>query len=224
MGSLSGPKFRPRRWVIALALVAGACTALWLWWKQAIRIELNPALAAGTQSAGEPGVTHPDFRGEWKLDVEASDSVDPLLKAKGIGFARRMAMVNLPVTNVIRGDHRRLFITVRMTPIIEQTEELPTDGTPTKSASPEDGKLLDSQTRWSADGQSLITTTVDEMDGKPIRLTVTRSLAPDRRTMYVDFRFQPPTGGPLEARRVFRLVKLPDEDAGGQSGRPVESP
>jgi hypothetical protein len=217
MGSHQGPKSR-RRWGITLALVAGLGLALCLWWKQAVRIELNPALAAGTQSAGESGVTHPDFRGEWKLDLEASDSVDPLLKAKGIGLARRLAMANLPITHVIRGDHTRLSITVKMPPFIEQTEEQPTDGTLTKSASPEEkGKLLDSQTCWSADGQSLITTTVDEMDGKPIHLVVTRSLAPDRRTMYVDFRFTPPTGEPLKARRVFRLVKLPDQDAGGKS-------
>ncbi len=199
-----------RRWLISLALVAGVCTVLGLWWKKATSPTPNSALAAGTEAGEQAGVTHPDFRGEWQYDRSASDPVDPLLEAKGIGYLKRMALANLPITHVISGDHKRVRVTVKMPPFIEQTEELPTDGTPSKSASPEErGKMLDAVTRWSDDGQSLVTTAVDEMDGKPVRLIVTRSLAPDRRTMYVDFQLHLPTGEPLKARRVFRLVKLP---------------
>jgi hypothetical protein len=210
MGLSRDPKSRRTRWAVALGLVAGTCISAWLWWKQAVHIELNPALAAGTESDKKSGVSHPDFRGEWKYDRDASDSVDPLLEAKGISYLKRIALAKLPILHVIGGDHKRLAVTVKMPPFVEQTEELPTDGTPTKSASPEEkGKMLDAVTRWSDDGQSLVTTTVDETDGKLARLVITRSLDPDRRTMYVDFQLHLPGREPLKARRVFRLIKPP---------------
>ena len=74
---------RWRRRLVVLTVVAGVCAALWLWWERHIRVVPNTSLAVETQRG------HPDFRGEWQLDLDASESLDPILEAKGKNLALR---------------------------------------------------------------------------------------------------------------------------------------
>jgi hypothetical protein len=97
-------------------------------------------------------------------------------------------------------------------PVLEQTVEIFTDGTPTKALAP-DGTQSVVVTRWSEDGQSLISTSTDSANGQPAEMKMTRTLAPDRRSMYVDMEFTYAGGEPVRVRRIFRLIALPAEEA-----------
>jgi hypothetical protein len=149
-----------------------------------------------------PGSLHPDFRGEWKLDVQASESLVPILRARGKSLMESLVVSRSPVTHVIGGDGNRMTVTVQ-TPLFTQIQELLLDGTPTDVNDP-DGNRITAVSAWSADGQSLITTT----NSPSLRMTLTRRLDSDRRTMYLDVSYHSRAGEPIEVRRVFRLVRL----------------
>jgi hypothetical protein len=94
------------------------------------------------------------------------------------------------------------------TPLFEKKEELLLDGTPTRVSDPE-GNPAEAVTRWSEDGQALITTAT-AVGGPASRVTLTRSLAPDRRTTYLDLDYRFAGKEPVRVRRVFRLIRLAD--------------
>jgi hypothetical protein len=177
---------------------------MWLWIHNLLHVQADPTLAAGNWVAADTGIARPDFRGDWKIDLAASESLAPILRAKGKSALESLMVSKAPITHVIRGDERRMTITVR-TPVFEQTEQLLLDGTPTEVKDPE-GKPVMAVTRWSDDGLALITVTRGDAE----TLTFTRSLDPDRRTMYLDMEYRPANGMPIAVRRVFRLVRLAD--------------
>jgi hypothetical protein len=165
-------------------------------------------LRAATQQDVESNVFHPDFRGDWKLDLEASDSVAPILRAAGKSEWTILLASKTSVTHILRGDLRRLTLLIK-TPVRDQKQELLLDGTPTRAIGPDGGETLAS-TRWSEDGQSLMTTT-QASSSQPLSFRITRSLAADRRTMCLDVECQGKDGNPIRVRRVFRLVALPPD-------------
>jgi hypothetical protein len=209
MGLIPSPKGRRRLLVIAVLTIVVVAGGLWLWGDRLQQVWPNPALATGTQTDEATNVSHPDFRGDWQIDLQASEPVAPILRAKGKSALEINLASKVSSTQVIRGDQRRLTIVVK-TFLFEQKEELLLDGTPTR-VKPLDGPEAEAVTRWSEDGQSLITTTTDQAGGRVAQVTVTRSLDPDRRTMYVDLEYRFAEGEPIRVRRVFRLVRLPDD-------------
>jgi hypothetical protein len=180
MGANAGVK---RRWV-ALALVAAAGAGLWLWWQSLVRIDPVPALAAGPRVPEGTGALHPDFRGDWRVDLEASESIAPIARAKGRSALEALVLSKVPVTHVIRGDDLRMRVVVQ-TPLFDRTEEVLTDGTPTHVVDAE-GNEGEAVTRWGEDGQMLVTRTAESLAGQPVPVTIVRSLDPDHRTMYID--------------------------------------
>jgi hypothetical protein len=171
-------------------------------------VEVDPALQAGTLEDGQSSVRHPDFRGDWKLDLETSDPVAPLLRATGKSGLTIMLASKATVTHIIRGDLHHLTLLIK-TPVRDQKQEILLDGTPTPATTPDGGETLAS-TRWSADGQALITTT-QANSRQPMSFRLTRSLAVDRRTMFLDVECRGKDGEPIRVRRVFRLVALPPD-------------
>jgi hypothetical protein len=181
--------------------------ALWYW---SSRAHEPPRSLVDQPSGNADDITvHPDFRGEWQTDLVASDSIAPLAQAKGRSVLVSRIIAAMPIAHVIRGDHRRIAVTVR-TPLFEQTEEFPTDGTPTKVVGP-DGEEAEAVTRWSEDGRSLITTTTDTTATRPIHVTITRSLSEEPGTMHVDIQYLLSDGTLLQAKRVFRLVSVSEK-------------
>jgi hypothetical protein len=172
------------------------------------RAEIDPGLRAATQKDVESDVSHPDFRGDWKLDLEVSDSVAPILRAAGKSEWTILLASKTTATHIIRGDLRRLTLLIK-TPVRDQKQELLLDGTPTQALGP-DGGETSASTRWSEDGQSLITTT-QASSSQPLSFRITRSLASDSRTMFLDVQCQGKEGSPICVRRVFRLVALPPD-------------
>jgi hypothetical protein len=211
MGLPANSKPRRRRWLVALIVVAAIPAGLWLWLEWLGRINADPSLAARTPVPTEAGVLHPNFSGDWKIDLEASESMTPILKLKGRSTLECVVLAKVPMTHVIRGDYRRYTIVIQ-TPVRDQSAEVYTDGRPIKALDPE-GKETVAVTRWSEDGQSLVTTSTDTLNGQPAQMKMTRSLAPDGRTMYVDLEFTCAQTSPIRVRRVFRLIALPAEEA-----------
>jgi hypothetical protein len=183
--------------------MAAAGVGLWLWVESLGHVEADPALVAGPPVRSETGVVHPDFRGEWKIDLASSESLAPILRAKGKSAVEVAVLSRVPITHIITGDHRQMTVRVK-TPLFDRTEVLPLDGTLTHVADPE-GNPAEATTRWSEDGQSIVTVT----EQPSLRVTITRSLDPDRRTMYLDLKYHFSKQDPICVRRVFRLIGLP---------------
>jgi hypothetical protein len=202
---------RRRRWVVALAVAAAVCTGLWLWVESLGHVDPDLTLAARGQVVTDSGVSHPDFNGDWQLDLPASESLTPIMRAKGKSDFECKVLAKIPSTHVIRGDYRRMTVAIK-TPLGSRAGEVVTDGKPAKVLDPE-GKEVVAVTRWSDDGQSLITTTPEDAGGRPAQMVMTRSLDPDRRTMYLDFEYRLPGADPIKVRRVLRLVAVPEGPA-----------
>lgn len=196
------------RRVLALICLMNSSMFLWNRLAHPQRPAINPALRASTQKDVSSNVYHPDFRGEWKLDLEVSDSVAPILRATGKSEWTILLASKAAVTHIILGDLRRLTLVIK-TPVRDQKQELLLDGTPTRAFGPDGGETWAS-TRWSEDGQVLITTT-QARSGQSQSFRITRSLAIDRRTMLLDVECQGKDGKPIHVRRVFRLVALPPD-------------
>jgi hypothetical protein len=206
MGATAKTGLRWLRRVLALICLMNVSMFVWNRLADPQRPAIDPGLRASTQKDISSNVYHPDLRGEWKLDLEVSDSVAPLLRTVGKSEWTILLASKAAVTHIIRGDLRRLTLLIK-TPVRNQKQELLLDGTPTRAIGPDGGETWAS-TRWSEDGQSLITTT-QASDRQTLSFRITRSLASDRRTMFLDVQYQGKDGNPIRVRRVFRLVVLP---------------
>ena len=164
----------------------------------------KPRVAAAVPAAtgGHAPLGYADFRGEWRLDRQASDPLGPVLRAKGKSLVEIIAASRMPVTHRIHGDHERLTVSVK-TPFFHCIEELLTDGTPTRIVGPE-GHVAEAVTRWSDDRRSLISTSTDLVGDGLATVTLARSLSADGETMYVHLDYVLPDGESIQIRRVFR--------------------
>eukprot|EP00316_Scyphosphaera_apsteinii_P013496 CAMPEP_0119329508 /NCGR_PEP_ID=MMETSP1333-20130426/76035_1 /TAXON_ID=418940 /ORGANISM="Scyphosphaera apsteinii, Strain RCC1455" /LENGTH=205 /DNA_ID=CAMNT_0007338651 /DNA_START=80 /DNA_END=697 /DNA_ORIENTATION=- len=68
------------------------------------------AVAAST---GHATIGHADFRGEWSMDLAASDSLGPLLRELGLNFILRAIVERLQVEQSVEQDESAVWITVR---------------------------------------------------------------------------------------------------------------
>lgn len=142
-----------------------------------------------------------DFAGVWKLDLKASDSLDALLEARGVGWAQRQAAKMIVVTQTWAFlSEGTLQIDVD-SPVMDSTETLLLDGTPQPKTSKE-GDALVNRTRW--EGEELVTVSeIDSHDGRHSRLELRRRLEQGgavlvQRTIYTD-----PEGQSWAVDRVF---------------------
>src|SRR5262245_50521436 len=94
-----------RRRALTLVLVAGACGGLWLGAHSLRRVRADAAPAAPSRASPATAGAHPDFRGDWELDAQASESLVPLVRAMGKSALKGRILSGLPMTQSVRGDH-----------------------------------------------------------------------------------------------------------------------
>lgn len=156
-------------------------------------VALLLALAAPPAHAA-PG----DFDGTWVLDLSASDSMDPLLKAQGVSAMKRMAAAALVVT-------QRITASASSVRLVVESKANNTDNTIAMdgSAHTEKGPAGDivARDRWV--GNAWVTDS--EMSGGaacPCKLTLTRTLEGD--VLKQRFALTTNDGASHVMNRVFR--------------------
>lgn len=146
-----------------------------------------------------PAWAHEGFTGTWVLDKQASDSLDPLLQAQGVGWFKRKAAAGLDVTQVIEVEGDTVHIEVQSS-LKSGAETVQLDGVARERVG-EQGPARVAH-RWEA--ETWVTTSqASSPAGEPLRTTLTRSLSDEGQTMTQ--RIQVEIGGQtLSLDRVFR--------------------
>jgi len=163
-----------------------------LWMAAILALLLLPSLAVASG--------RPDFTGRWQLDRQASDSVEPILAAQGIGWFKRKVVAGLAMTQHIeqRGDTIDVVIE---TTYKTRSQRWIADGKP-RPVDIDDGNKAVSAHRF-AQGSLVTVTTGTSEGGEAYTLRSTRSLLDGGQTMQVVLAC---TIGDdtLRATRVFR--------------------
>lgn len=151
----------------------------------------GPALAAD----------HPDYTGTWTLDLAASDSVDPLMKAQGQSWIARRAARRMKVTQTLAQTEQSLTADLDSS-LGHRHETLPIGGDWEVRTS-DDGSSVKVRTAWV--GDALVTETQLRLnDGSPAELGISRTLADGGRTMVQTLALRRGDQPTISARRVFR--------------------
>lgn len=156
--------------------------------------------AIAAQAAPTP---HPDFTGVFVLDMEASGSLDALLEAMGRSWVERKAASKVTVTHTVKQEGDAITIQIDSA-FRSQTETVKLDGTPTTSHGL-DGREITVHSRWSDDGQSVISEAdLAGPDSKAKKLVVVRSIEDGGKTMRQRIEVTLPDDRVLPVDRVFR--------------------
>ena len=205
---------RAARW--SLAVVTLGSLAAWFSWNHwsdgtppschvsaepdATEAADDPAAAAESEKPViKPSV---DFTGSWQLDSEASDSLDEILKAIGLSIFERTLVNNTVVTHVIQQTDDEFVIEIK-TSFFGRTDRLPTNGQLAETTDP-GGRAVESTSRWSDDGERLISK-INVVKDKQ-RFTLTRSMDKANDRMDVLIEFFAADGKTMSARRIYRRV------------------
>ncbi|MEC8422358.1 MAG: hypothetical protein VX000_01205 [Myxococcota bacterium] len=157
-------------------------------------------LAAGLVLTTTPAwAVNPDMAGTWVLDLDASDSNQPLLKAQGVNLVVRTAARGMAVTQRITVTPDVVTIAVESA-LRNQTKRLITDNTVRRAAG-ESGTA--SVRHYWSEQDTLISVAETATDGVPGALTVRRSLSADGKTLNQQITLQQPNGT-IVTTRVFR--------------------
>ena len=155
----------------------------------AVALVASPALGATT-----------DLTGTWTLDKSASESVDAILKAQGLGMIERKVAGSMAVTQVITVEGDTVTLQIKSTHK-DETQTLLVDGAQRVVA----GDLGDSNVShvWSGDA---LATTSDAVakDGGATHTTITRTVVEDGQTMNQHIEMVMGDGTTHTATRVFR--------------------
>ena len=143
-----------------------------------------------------------DVQGTWVVDLEASDSLDPLLEAQGVSWAKRKLANSVEVTQTYVRKGAQVTLDVK-SPVGTRTETLTTDGK-LRSVTTELGKMQVSH-RW--DGEVLVTKQVRETKAGQLTVTVRREVSADGKTMTLRMTLERPDEKRVVVRRVFRKTK-----------------
>ncbi len=164
------------------------------------RFLLVATLAMGLAPARALAGEAPDFTGTWQLDRKASDSVDPILKAQGVGWLKRRIIGGLDMTQRIQQSGSTIDV-VMETSAKTETHHWIVDGKP-HVRTLDDGREATSVHHF--EGPGLVTTTTGISEGgDPYTLHTTRTLADDGQTMKVAL-VCTIGGATLKATRLFR--------------------
>jgi len=166
-----------------------------------ILFTLCPGPAGAIIPDSEP--LHPDLSGVWVLDLDASDSLDDMLKRQGISGVRRRIMRKTVVTQSI--EHRGNTLTIHVDSKHKHaTEHLILDGESRPAKTPE-GQDIMQKALWSENGLEVISRAdVVLDDGSSAVLEIRRRLGPEGSTLLMEIYLRPEDGDILYARRVFR--------------------
>ncbi|MBX2798067.1 MAG: hypothetical protein KTR31_10370 [Myxococcales bacterium] len=160
-------------------------------WLQGVVVVIGVALASPSWAA--------DFSGRWTLDLAASDSLDELLEAQGVGWVKRKAVAKMAVTQTITQTTDEVTVKV-VSRYKEELSTLRVDGQP-RTVSDERGQARVIH-EWQ--GEHLVTTSTRQLGDGASTLTVHRSLSADGTTLTQRLTWQSPDGTRIVADRVFR--------------------
>jgi len=153
---------------------------------------------------------HPDFTGVWRLDLDASTSLDAMLKLQGISRFKRHAMAKTVVTQTIEQQPDRITIHVD-SKHRHAVEDLVLDGRFRPATTP-DGQKITRRAFWTDGGRAVVAEArVVLKDGRPAVLRTERRMAEDGATLVMLVILTAEDGTRLEATRIFRRV--PTEEA-----------
>lgn len=144
-----------------------------------------------------------DFTGTWELDLDASDSVEAIMKAQGRSWAERKIADNLVVTQTITQSAETMVVEVTST-VKDKREVLKLDGSEEVKKTDDAGSVV-SRTFWQAGGTQLVTENIMTLaDGAKVNMVLTRFLEEEGKVMRQDISLKLSDGQVLTARRVLR--------------------
>ncbi len=155
------------------------------------------------QNFDRPVLPRVDFSGQWQLDRQASEPLDPLLKAHGVSDVTRALIDKVPVAQIITQTDDELTIEVK-SGFLSGKEKIVTTGQRYQRRD-FSGEQLEMVSFWSADGMSLITQGSDASQKE--HLQAVRCRGEDEDSMEVRIEYTTADGKTLTNRRVFRRVK-----------------
>ncbi len=140
---------------------------------------------------------NPDLNGTWQLSSAASDSVDSLLEAQGVGWMERKAAASMSVVQTITLAETSATIAVE-TSVKSETQTLKVDNQ-TRSVPGEHGTA---QVRhyWGAAGELITVSSGPSAGGQPMEVTITRSISGGQMHQLIEMKID---GAALTADRVF---------------------
>ncbi|MFT5682727.1 MAG: hypothetical protein ACI8RZ_003651 [Myxococcota bacterium] len=153
------------------------------------------ALFALTLSALAGG--SPDLNGTWSLSSSASDPVEQLLEAQGVGWMERKAAASMSVTQTITLAETSATIAVK-TSVKSDTQTLKVDNQ-TRAVPGEHGTA---QVRhyWGAEGELITVSSGPSAGGEPMEVTITRSVSSGQMHQLIEMTIG---GETIRANRVF---------------------
>ena len=146
---------------------------------------------------------HPNFEGTWVLDLEASESVEPLLAAQGASWAERKLADSVVITQEVSQKEGKVTLEVSSVATNRTDVLLPGEGW--KASDARRAETARTRCYWIEGGSKLVTET--EMtfeDGEKATMLTTRSLAADGQTTIILIEFKKPDGTHKKAKRVLR--------------------
>lgn len=142
----------------------------------------------------------PHLSGKWQVDLEASDSLLPILTLLDRSWVERKLAANAAVTNVITQNDDLVLIEISA-PFYHETEQLPLDGKWHDHEQKLTGEYR-SRTAWQ--GEKLVTENrLTLRGGEPAVLVITRTLDPETDRLLQVTQLET-RGRKLRARRVWR--------------------
>jgi hypothetical protein len=147
-------------------------------------------------------LTPQELVGTWKLDLAASQPVDALLEAAGVGWVERTALAKLPITQVIRIEGTDLTVLLD-TPVGDRTERVPMAGE-VKQGRTKAGEPW--ELRAGFEGPWLHTTMSVEVPGGRRVFTIRRRVEADGTVLRQKLELVTPGKEPLSADRIFRRI------------------
>ena len=141
-----------------------------------------------------------DLTGRWVLDLEASDALDPLLVAAGLGWTERQIAAHNRVVQDIRVQDQALVIDVSSL-FQDRTEVLPLNGEPTARTNRLGQPMA---VRTYTAGEAVITVSDITTEDGSARMEMRRTLEDGGATLRTRVTYTPPGGAPLSADRLYR--------------------
>lgn len=140
-----------------------------------------------------------DFSGTWVLDLKASDSMEPILKARGVSWMKRKAVNGLKVTQTITQSGNQVTVETSASSKTRRTT-MEVDGE-TRTVKNDQGSA---EVRHAWDGEALVSTSTMELDKGEGTVTTRRSLSEDGQTLKQTITLKTADGTTHVVDRVFR--------------------
>ncbi|MEZ4321691.1 MAG: lipocalin/fatty-acid binding family protein [Myxococcota bacterium] len=134
--------------------------------------------------------------GTWQLDAKASDPLDPLLEARGVGWLERKVAARMRPVLTIRSEGDGLVVTTDSS-LGSHSETWVPDGVE-RDHTGQDGRTAKCRTAW--EQEVLVVRCAAGTGGFVVR----RSVVDGRLEQHL--RFEPTDAEPVEVRRVFTPV------------------